>query len=367
MAGLTSEIINQLQNLLTPHLSGGEWDRRGILARAFGTDHPIINQLDFSGAGGAFTLRLIMVLDRFGDVEPSRPALWVFLESLQPHVGYNIQIQIDAFYPLLNTATQTPQPVSKPQLGDRWTEPKTGLKMVYVPQGEFMMGSDNGFNEEKPIHKIRITQGFWIGLTPVTNASYAKFIAARGYATQSYWTLEGWKWRQEKVRTGPYGYRGFDAPNQPRVSINWYEAFAFCNWAGLRLPTEAEWEYAASGPENRVYPWGNDFDPDRAIYEENSGGITHAVGEGIRESGASWCGALDMAGNVWEWCADWHQRDYYSNSSSDSPSGPISGEMRVVRGGSWGNNPICTRTTHRHPKNPIDFAKRNGFRCIKVD
>jgi formylglycine-generating enzyme required for sulfatase activity len=233
--------------------------------------------------------------------------------------------------------------------------------MVYVPPGEFMMGS-NDYDEEKPVHPVRVVRGFWLGLTPVTNAMYAKFVADGGYTTQTYWTPEGWQWRQTKSQTGPQDYDGFAAPDQPRVGVTWYEAVAFCNWAGLRLPTEAEWEYAARGPENRLYPWGNDFDPSRVICWENSGGKTHPVGEGIRAAGASWCGALDMSGNVWEWLADWFDTGYYAVSPTDDPPGPPSGNARVLRGGSWGSSDSGLRGAFRARYYPDFMNVVRGFR-----
>jgi formylglycine-generating enzyme required for sulfatase activity len=264
------------------------------------------------------------------------------------------------FAPVVEVAPPAPT-TRQPQLGDRWTEPKTGLKMVYVPPGEFMMGSENGDSDEKPVHKVRITRGFWLGLTPITNAMYAKFIAGNGYTTQAYWTPEGWKWKGK--RTGPKDYNGFTAPDQPRVGVTWYEAVAFCNWAGLRLPTEAEWEYAARGPENRVYPWGNDFDANRVIYRGNSGRKTHPVGEGIRAAGASWVGALDMSGNVWEWVSSLYKPyPYNADDGRESLSGT---GARVLRGGSWGSFEGSVRGADRYGLTPDGWDLNYGFRCAR--
>ncbi len=230
--------------------------------------------------------------------------------------------------------------------------------MVYVPPGAFMMGS-NDYAEEKPVHEARITRGFWLGLTPVTNAMYAKFVADGGYRTQTYWTPEGWQWKGNC--TGPKDYDGFTAPDQPRVGVTWYEAVAFCNWAGLRLPTEAEWEYAARGPENRRYPWGNVFDPSRVICWENSGGKTHPVGEGIRAAGASWCGALDMSGNVWEWVSSLY-RDYPCGAD-DGRESMLDGSARVLRGGSWNDSDALNlRGANRYGLPPSLRNDSNGFR-----
>lgn len=248
-------------------------------------------------------------------------------------------------------------------VGNRWTEPKTGLTMVYVPHGEFMMGFENGSDNEKPVHNVQIMRGFWLSLTPATNAMYAEFVAANGYRTQAYWTPEGWQWRENKSKMGPKDYTNFTAPNQPRVGVTWHESVAFCNWLGLRLPTEAEWEYAARGPDSLTYPWGNDFDTNCVIYSGNSSGKTHPVGEGIRIAGASWCGALDLSGNMWEWVSDFYRP--YSYGDDGGQNIPTNIGSCVVRGGSWGSGGYGVRSTRRDVVQI--FIERNslGFRCAR--
>jgi formylglycine-generating enzyme required for sulfatase activity len=176
------------------------------------------------------------------------------------------------------------QPV-EPGAGTRLTDPK-GVAMVYVPAGKFLMGSNDN-DDEKPRHEVAIVQGFWLDLTPVTNEMYGRFVKEGGYESHEFWTDAGWRWVQKEKKAGPTDYNEFTDPQQPRVGVSWYGAYAYCRWRGGRLPTEAEWEWAARGPENRIYPWGNTFDVNRVVCEQNSGDKTALVGTNIRIAGAS--------------------------------------------------------------------------------
>lgn len=222
---------------------------------------------------------------------------------------------------------------------------------VWVPPGEFMMGADDLWDACQPVHRVRITRGFWLSEYEVTNAQYAAFLNAHGslydgngvqmlYPEYVPWCKVqqvGGVWRAEA---------GWE--NHPVVYVTWYGAKAYCDHYGLRLPTEAEWEYAARGPEGRKYPWGNEWDASRCVnwqnmgpgYDESSWENTTGPGTmavGSIPAGDSWCGASDMAGNVSEWCADRWDDDYYSVSPVDDPTGPAASAMgyRVLRGGGW--------------------------------
>ena len=225
--------------------------------------------------------------------------------------------------------------------------PKDGAAMVYVAPGEFTMGADDGFDNEKPARKVKITKGYYLYKTEVTNAMYGKFLAANPkQAKPAYWTNPRFK-----------------APDQPVVGVSWDDAQAYCKWAGVRLPTEAEWEYAARGADARKYPWGNDApDANRAVASQDEAtGKPGSVGK--LAGGASPCGALDVAGNVWEWTADWYDRSYYPAAAmTENPAGPTTGIERSVRGGSWFQQPYVLRATYRNRATPDTRTSELGFR-----
>ncbi len=234
--------------------------------------------------------------------------------------------------------------VTEPAPGERMTDSQ-GVTTVFVPAGKFLMGSTDGGSDERPQHEQIIKRAFWLDLTPVTNASYAEF-AKVGYRTRELWTTGGWKWVEETKKAGPRDYDNFIDPQQPRVGVTWFEAYAYCRWRDGRLPTEAEWEWAARGPENRIYPWGNTFVSENGIWRENSGGKTAIVGDGIRTAGASWVNALDMSGNVWEWCSSFFE-PYPFNETDGRESIDNTNGKHVLRGASWSYATNDLRSTRR--------------------
>ena len=265
-------------------------------------------------------------------------------------------------------ASPSPAPTAPPtttaaaaRLGDRMTD-ADGVTMVYVPPGTFTMGSAD-ITDAQP-HEVTIAQAFWLDLTPVTNAMYARFVAAGGYQNRDFWTEAGWEWVQQGRKRGPNDYDGFTAPRQPRVGVTWFEAYAYCRWRGGRLPTEAEWEWAARGPENRVYPWGNDFDAARVVYDQNSGGKTATVNASTRLAGASWVGALDMSGNVWEWVSSIYLSYPYKVEDGRESQEDDSG-ARVVRGGSRVDDELNLRAAYRFRDYPAGGYGNRGFRCAR--
>jgi serine/threonine-protein kinase len=168
---------------------------------------------------------------------------------------------------------------------------------VWVPAGEFDMGSNEGTGNEKPVRRVRLP-GFWLYKTSVTNAMCRKFVADTGHRKPEF---EPYTQGGRKVWTNPR----FNGDEQPVVGVSWDDAVAYLRWAGARLPTEAEREYAARGPENRRYPWGEQAPTgERAIFERDYGTQGPAA-VGSVPAGRSCCGPLDLAGNVWEWCSDW--------------------------------------------------------------
>ena len=271
-----------------------------------------------------------------------------------------------------------------------------GAEMVVIPAGPFAMGGaaqdiargvdecrkrakpenepkcEAWFRSEGPQHQV-ILDAFAIDRYEVTNAQFEKFAAATGYRTTaerdgSGWVRRekdsAWMWEEMKGATwrAPGGSGTSANPTHPVVQVSWPDASAYCTWAGGRLPTEAEWEKAARGADGRRYPWGNDWDASRANARHALKG-TAAVGN--YPSGASPYGVHDMAGNVWEWTADWYAPGYYALSPDRNPKGPPTGDQRVLRGGSWINEHFFLATSHRVEGKPGARASNLGFRCAR--
>jgi len=237
--------------------------------------------------------------------------------------------------------------------------------MVYVLPGEFIMGSDEKENE-RPVHTIYL-DAFYIDKTEVTNEQYRACVEAGACNAPSDITY----------------YDNADYAKHPVVYVNWDDADAYCRWAGKRLPTEAEWEKAARGTGGWIYPWGNAFDKSKlnfcdvnclSEWKDTSAddGYAETAPVGSFPAGASPYGALDMAGNVWEWVADRYNWDYYSRSPERNPQGPDSGELAndsselgVLRGGSWEDGQGDIRCAFRFGYNLGNRYFAVGFRCAR--
>ena len=222
-------------------------------------------------------------------------------------------------------------------------------QMILIPAGEFIMGSTEGegHNDEQPQITV-VLDAFYIDRCEVTNAQYKLFMDATGHKAPMYWD------------DGKYNH-----PKQPVVGVTWYDANAYAKWAGKRIPTEAEWEKAARGTDGREYPWGNKWDSLKCNSNIGSDGYQHTTPAASFPDGSSPYGVMNMAANVWEWCADWYGSDY-SRSPRQNPKGHDSGGERVLRGGSW-----CTtdhsylRCANRNWFSP-DFAFDDaGIRCVR--
>jgi formylglycine-generating enzyme required for sulfatase activity len=236
-----------------------------------------------------------------------------------------------------------------------------GMTLLYVPAGEFTMGSDSGEDDEKPVHTVFL-DAFWIDRTEITNAMYAKCVDADvcvpPASTESY------------TRDRYYGNSDFD--DYPVTNVAWIMAKSYCEWANRRLPTEAEWEKAARGENALVYPWGTNFDGTRVNFCDNNcsfnwadkssnDGYADTAPVGSYSNGASPYGILDMAGNVWEWVNDWYDSSYYENSPESNPQGPSTGVGRVLRGGAWADTNV--RSADRDRSVPTFALNWMGFRC----
>ncbi|NGZ61257.1 MAG: hypothetical protein CV081_12260 [Nitrospira sp. LK265] len=235
-----------------------------------------------------------------------------------------------------------------------------GASMVLIPAGSFLMGSNDGLSNERPEHHVTV-DAYYIDQFEVTARRYQKFVESARHGFPP-------RWDDEAART---------LSDLPAVGMSWTDAAAYCTWAGRRLPTEAEWEKAARGTDGRRYPWGH-MQPfvDIANYNRGvwvseavtlvpvgSGLEGMSVRYGLKNGGRSPYGLSHMAGNAAEWVADWYDREYYLKSPDKNPSGPTTGEKRVLRGGSWADLPIALRVTARFSAEP-DFEDRTiGFRC----
>jgi len=218
------------------------------------------------------------------------------------------------------------------------------VPMVLVPPGCFMMGSDptkdpQAQSDEEPQTKICFAQPFWLDETPVTQAQFKLFGGEAAHASY------------------------FSGDNRPVESITWFEATDFCAKRGTRLPTEAEYEYAARGPDDLIDAWGNNFDANEVVYDGNSGGQRAEVGS--KPLGKSWVGALDMSGNVWEWTSSIY-KPYPYNATDGRDNNGDTNSARVLRGGSWFNSySFYSRAADRHWYLPSFEINYNGFRCAR--
>jgi formylglycine-generating enzyme required for sulfatase activity len=254
-----------------------------------------------------------------------------------------------------SAATDTPAPISivpAAEVTQVWE--RDSSVMVYVPAGKFWMGSDDSDSEaagdEKPQHEVYV-ETFWIDRTEVTTAQYRSCVAAGVCSAPSSFA--------SSTRHSYYGNP--ECENYPVVNVNWNQANAYCIWIGKRLPTEAEWEKAARGTDGRLWPWGDFWDAARLNSIESGINGTESVGARGGELGQSPYGLNDMAGNVWEWTADWW--GWYENPHR--PPEDNLGWGRVIRGGSWRKQGHETRTTFRGRADPNGYSDDIGFRCAK--
>jgi formylglycine-generating enzyme required for sulfatase activity len=254
-------------------------------------------------------------------------------------------------------AASEPDPTEELGIGSTRVSTKDCMTLVYVPEGKFTMGDPTLNNwsrdDRKPIHTVTM-DAFWIDQTEVTNAMYSKFVNETGQGVEAFTQYEFLA----------------SLENSPIVNVSWFEASAYCEWAGRRLPTEAEWEKAGRGTEAARYPWGeayidgnylNTSEYNLWLFSGSDDGYLYAAPVGSYPDGASPYGALDMLGNVEEWVADYYQSDYYSEGHNANPPGPSIGSERVIRGSSYEST--NTRITDRWSADPLSRNYLVGFRC----
>lgn len=264
----------------------------------------------------------------------------------------------------------------------------TGVVLVKIPGGTFSMGSNEEGSKEKPVHTVSV-DSFWMMETEVTIVQYVQFlneskpsekerkkwIAINGEKSLCWAGFRDgfqeednshchicYKGGEYKWEWGLQGIMHFAWGDRPVVNVSWYGAKAFCDFYGLRLPTEAEWEYAAGGPNHYNYPWGDDWDKYKCCNWKTQESTEPGTAEGGSYD-ANGYGLYDMGGNVREWCSDWYGADYYSSSPLIDPQGPDSGEYKVLRGGSWCTNAF--RCALRYYDDPGYFCTYYGFRCVE--
>jgi len=282
--------------------------------------------------------------------------------------------------------------------------------MVLIPEGPFLMGSTKEdidtllkldqniefgrLDNEMPQREVFLS-AYYIDKYPVTNTKYKIFIESGGYTQKSLWSNAGWEY---VTQTNPLENNDLDnilngEPDCPVVNVSWYETEAFAKWAGKRLPTETEWEKAARGTDGRIYPWGNEYDKTRLNCAENK--IEKPTPVTKYPQGQSVYGCFDMAGNVWEWTADWYDSQYYRHAPNKDPQGPNVAEenpyfgrpeevgisiyelkpsptskalsgCKVLRGGSWnGSGVVHIRCANRDYDELIYKNDTIGFRCAR--
>jgi formylglycine-generating enzyme required for sulfatase activity len=258
--------------------------------------------------------------------------------------------------------------------------------MVFIKGGVFLMGTNEGFLYEGPVHEVTVSS-FWMDKHEVTVAEFEKFVSATGHMTEA--EQFGWSGvfdmktrRWEKVDGAdwrhPDGPGSSAQSDEPVTQVSWNDAVAHARWAKKRLPSEAEFEFAARGGlVGKKYPWGDELRPQNKLlanwwqgtFPQHDTGEDHYIGRApVCRFPPNGFGLYDIVGNVWEWCADWFDPNYYAESPRFTPSGPENGEERVIRGGSWmcsGNYCRGYRVASRSHSTPDSGLNNLGFRCVQ--
>ncbi|MCX7045007.1 MAG: SUMF1/EgtB/PvdO family nonheme iron enzyme [Candidatus Sumerlaeota bacterium] len=281
-------------------------------------------------------------------------------------------------------------PLSSPATPQDFAEDLGGgamMKMIWIKPGKFLMGSPGSeagrSDDEGPQHEVEL-DGFWMGKYQVTMGQFCLFVSETNYKTQADKNGFAMIWDAEKEEyKDEYGANwknvGFEqARNHPTVNVCWHDAIAFCKWLSrksnhkYRLPTEAEWEYACRAGTRTPFYFGETISTDQAnydgnyIYKDGEEGVFRERTTPVGSFPANAWGVHDMHGNVWEWCMDWYEEDYYAQSPRKNPTGPASGECRSIRGGSWFTHPDGCRSACRTFREPDPSYNDYGFRVVCV-
>ncbi len=266
-------------------------------------------------------------------------------------------------------------PIKKePRYKDNYIE-EISNNMIFVEGGTFTMGDEFNKSKNEPAHAVKLNS-FYVSKFEVTHRQFAYFITKTGHITEAQrngaWVIDGSKRKEINFGYDATGkLRSAENTNDPVLYVSWNDAIAFCNWLSketnrsFRLPTEAEWEYAARGGiKSQALNFAGIGKPEEvAWFKSNAGSQTHPVGK----RNANELGLYDMSGNAWEWCADWFDEKYYKNSSTENPTGPVEGKKRVIRGGCWQSDSAQIRSVFRTGARPNEGFYVIGFRIVTTN
>ena len=244
---------------------------------------------------------------------------------------------------------------SPPDIGSERERSTDGMIEMYIPSGEFTMGNPQGEINEKPAHTVYL-DAYWMDKTEVSNSQYTTCVGAEACSEPV----------SMKSLKRPDYYINEEYADYPMINVSWQQAADYCTWIEGRLPTEAEWEKAARGPDGFLYPWGSEFIDQNLNYSGSGINDTQPVTD--YPSGASVYGILNMSGNIAEWVFDRYAENWYSVAApSENPTGPDTGTFRILRGGSWQTSQVTTQTVYRYPSNPDGAGLDRGFRCVRPE